>query len=90
MLSNILSISIATLISLFTFITQILEESDERFGDEGVTEIVELVKKTLPLPLNMKKEEITKGDEETATLKNEKGNKIRQDQNEDGEEMDTS
>ena len=68
---------------MFTFITQILEESDERFGDEGVTEIVELVKKTL-------QEEITKVDEETATLKNEKGNKIRQDQNEDGEEMDTS
>lgn len=90
MLSNILSISIATLISLFTFITQIIEDCDERFGDEGVLEIVELVKKTLPLPLNMKKEEITKGDEETATLKNEKGNKIRQDQNEDGEEMDTS
>lgn len=90
MLSNILSISIATLISLFTFITQIIEDCDERFGDEGVLEIVELVKKTLPLPLNMKQEEITKVDEETATLKNEKGNKIRQDQNEDGEEMDTS
>ena len=54
MLSNILSISIATLISLFTFITQIIEDCDERFGDEGVLEIVELVKKTLPLPLNMK------------------------------------
>ncbi|KAL5170839.1 DNA-directed RNA polymerase III subunit rpc9 [Glycine soja] len=83
---NILNIGPAAEVELYP----ILEESDERFGDEGVTEIVELVKKTLPLPLNMKKEEITKGDEETATLKNEKGNKIRQDQNEDGEEMDTS
>ncbi|WVZ06846.1 hypothetical protein V8G54_020192 [Vigna mungo] len=41
------------------------------FPDEEVTEILELVTRTLPPPSSMKQEEITKGDEETATLKNE-------------------
>ncbi|TKY47406.1 DNA-directed RNA polymerase III subunit rpc9 [Spatholobus suberectus] len=68
----------------------IIENSEERFPDEEITEIVELVKKTLPPPLNMKQEEIPKGDKETATLKYEKGNEISQDQNEGGEQMDTS
>jgi len=53
-------------------ITQIIESCEGRFPDEEVTEIVELVTKTLPPPPEMKQEEITKDDEETATLKNEK------------------
>jgi len=53
-------------------ITQIIESCEGRFPDEEVTEIVELVTKTLPPPPTMKQEEITNGDEETATLKNEK------------------
>jgi len=57
---------------LFTLITQIIESCEGRFPDEEVTEIVELVTKTLPPPPTMKQEEITNGDEETATLKNEK------------------
>ncbi|KAH1153104.1 hypothetical protein GLYMA_18G039600v4 [Glycine max] len=83
---NILNIGPAAEVELYP----IIEDCDERFGDEGVLEIVELVKKTLPLPLNMKQEEITKVDEETATLKNEKGNQISQDQSEGGEQMNTS
>ncbi|XP_047172910.1 DNA-directed RNA polymerase III subunit RPC9-like [Vigna umbellata] len=50
----------------------IIENCEGRFPDEEVTEIVDLVTKTLPPPPNMKQEEINKGDEETATLKNEK------------------
>ena len=57
---------------MFTLITQIIESCEGRFPDEEVTEIVELVTKTLPPPPEMKQEEITKDDEETATLKNEK------------------
>ena len=57
---------------MFTLITQIIESCEGRFPDEEVTEIVELVTKTLPPPPTMKQEEITNGDEETATLKNEK------------------
>lgn len=55
-------------------ITQIIENCEGRFPDENkeVTEIVDLVTKTLPPPPNMKHEEINKGDEETATLKKEK------------------
>ncbi|XP_014496287.1 DNA-directed RNA polymerase III subunit RPC9-like isoform X2 [Vigna radiata var. radiata] len=50
----------------------IIESCEKRFPiDEEVAEIVELVTRTLPPPRNMKQEEITKGDEETATLKNE-------------------
>ncbi|XP_028212178.1 DNA-directed RNA polymerase III subunit rpc9-like [Glycine soja] len=82
---NILNIGPAAEVELYP----IIEDCDERFGDEGVLEIVELVKKTLQLPLNMKQEEITKVDEETATLKNEKGNQISQDQSEGGEQMNT-
>ncbi|KAL9332506.1 hypothetical protein ACSQ67_002116 [Phaseolus vulgaris] len=50
----------------------IIESCEGRFPDEEVTEIVELVTKTLPPPPEMKQEEIIKDDEETATLKNEK------------------
>ncbi|XP_061370218.1 uncharacterized protein LOC133312942 isoform X2 [Gastrolobium bilobum] len=69
----------------------ILENCEERFPDEEVTEMVELVKKTMPPPpVKMKPEEITKGNEETATAKHEKGNENSQDQNEGGEQMETS
>ncbi|KAK7318825.1 hypothetical protein RJT34_03532 [Clitoria ternatea] len=58
--------------SLFIFISQIIENCVECFPDEteDVTEIVELVKNTLP---QLEPKEITKDAEETATLKDEKG-----------------
>ncbi|KAK7293534.1 hypothetical protein RJT34_16402 [Clitoria ternatea] len=57
--------------SLFIFISQIIENCAERFPDETeeVTEIVELVKNALP---QLDPKEITKDAEETATLKDEK------------------
>ncbi|KAK7305710.1 hypothetical protein VNO77_43620 [Canavalia gladiata] len=84
---NILNIRPAAEVEIYP----ILENCEERFPDEigEVTEIVELVKKTLP-PIKMDPEEITKVDEETTVLKDEKGNEISQDQNEGGEQMDTS
>ncbi|CAJ1866504.1 unnamed protein product [Sphenostylis stenocarpa] len=39
----------------------IIENCEGRFSDDEVNEIVELVKKTLPPPPNMKQDEITKG-----------------------------
>ncbi|QCD98473.1 DNA-directed RNA polymerase III subunit RPC9-like [Vigna unguiculata] len=64
---NILNTRPAAEVELFP----IIESCEGRFPDEEVTEIVELVTRTLPPPPSMKQEEITKGDEETATLKNE-------------------
>jgi len=49
-----------------------IENCEGRFPDEEVTEIVELVTKTLPPPPDMKQEEMNKGDEETGILKYEK------------------
>ncbi|XP_027359226.1 DNA-directed RNA polymerase III subunit RPC9-like [Abrus precatorius] len=84
---NILNIRPAAEVEIFP----IIEVCEQRFSDEEVTEIVELVKKTLPPPVNMNPGEITKdGDEETAAMKNEKDNEISQDQDEGGEQMDTS
>ncbi|KAK7379247.1 hypothetical protein VNO80_04702 [Phaseolus coccineus] len=65
---NILNTRPASEVEIFP----IIESCEGRFPDEEVTEIVELVTKTLPPPPDMKQEEITKSDEETATLKNEK------------------
>ncbi|RDX70123.1 DNA-directed RNA polymerase III subunit RPC9, partial [Mucuna pruriens] len=69
---------------------EIIENCEERFPDEEVIEIVELVKKTLPPPVNKTPEEITKGDKDTSTVKEGKVNEISQDQNEGAEQMDTS
>ncbi|KAJ1387103.1 Rpb4/RPC9 superfamily [Sesbania bispinosa] len=69
---------------------EIIENCEDRFPDEEVAEIVELVTKTLPPPpVKTKPEEITEGNEET-TVKHEKGNEISEEQNEGGEQMDTS
>ncbi|KAG2406353.1 uncharacterized protein HKW66_Vig0056090 [Vigna angularis] len=64
---NILNTRPASEVELFP----IIESCEGRLPDEEVTEIVELVTRTLPPPPSMKQEEITKVDEETATLKNE-------------------
>ncbi|XP_047153513.1 DNA-directed RNA polymerase III subunit RPC9-like [Vigna umbellata] len=64
---NILNTRPAAEVELFP----IIESCEGRLPDEEVTEIVELVTRTLPPPPSMKQEEITKVDEETATLKNE-------------------
>ncbi|KEH26175.1 RNA polymerase II, Rpb4, core protein [Medicago truncatula] len=67
---------------------EIIEDCEERFPDEEVTEIVEKVGNTLPAPPDKATpEEITKGDEETETQKHDE---ISYDQTEDGEQMDTS
>ncbi|TKY64556.1 DNA-directed RNA polymerase III subunit rpc9 [Spatholobus suberectus] len=83
---NIINIRPAADVEIFP----IIENCEERFPDEEVTEIVELVKKTLPPPVNMTPEEITKGDKEISTLKEGKGNEISQDLNEGAEQMDTN
>lgn len=83
-------------------IASIIENIEARFPDEKISEdevnqneeileIVELVKQTLPPPpVKMIPEEITKGNEGTATLRHEKGDQISQDQSGGGEQMDTS
>ncbi|KAK7379121.1 hypothetical protein VNO80_04574 [Phaseolus coccineus] len=63
---NILNTRPAAEVEIFP----IIEYCEGRFPDEEVTEIVELVTKTLSPPPNMKQEEMKKGDEETSTLKN--------------------
>ncbi|KAK7395646.1 hypothetical protein VNO78_16211 [Psophocarpus tetragonolobus] len=83
---NIINIRPAAEVEIFP----ILENCEDRFPDDEVSEIVELVKKTLPSPVTMTPEEITKSDKETSTLKEGKGNEINEDQNEGAEQMDTS
>ncbi|KAL2345735.1 hypothetical protein Fmac_007020 [Flemingia macrophylla] len=80
---NIINIRPAAEVEIFP----IIESCEERFPDEEVTEIVELVKKTLP-PLDMSPEEIIEDDKETSKLK--EGDEIGQDQNERADQMDTN
>ncbi|KAI5430713.1 hypothetical protein KIW84_035066, partial [Lathyrus oleraceus] len=84
---NVLNIRPAAEVELF----HIIEDCTVRFPDEEIAEIVELVEKTLPARSNEEtSKEISEGEEETETQKYENGNEIRQDQIEDGEQMDTS
>ncbi|XP_039682727.1 DNA-directed RNA polymerase III subunit RPC9 [Medicago truncatula] len=81
---NVLNIRPASEVEIY----HIIEDCEERFPDEEVTEIVEKVGNTLPAPPDKATpEEITKGDEETETQKHDE---ISYDQTEDGEQMDTS
>ncbi|KAK7310113.1 hypothetical protein RJT34_07399 [Clitoria ternatea] len=82
---NILNLRPAAEVEIYP----IIENCAERFPDETeeVTEIVELVKNTLP---QLEPKENTKDAEETATLKDEKGTEISQDRNEGAQQMETS
>ncbi|KAI4346038.1 hypothetical protein L6164_013120 [Bauhinia variegata] len=69
----------------------IIEQCDDRFRDEEIEEIIELVKKGLPPPPGKEKpEEVNQGNEETAKSEHEENNDNSPDQNKDGEQMDTS
>lgn len=78
---------------VYIFIAQIIEKCEDRFPDEEIEEIVELVKKTLPPPpAKSEAEGVAPATEETAALTNEKDGETSQtqNQNENGEQMDTS
>ncbi|KAK2413782.1 hypothetical protein P8452_59355 [Trifolium repens] len=84
---NILNIRPAAEVEIFP----IIEECSDRFPDEEITEIVELVQKTFPeLTINETPEETTEGDEVTDTQAHENGKENSQDKTEGGEQMDTS
>ncbi|XP_045794718.1 uncharacterized protein LOC123889419 [Trifolium pratense] len=83
---NIVNIRPAAVVEIYP----IIEECPDRFPDEEVTEIVELVEKTLPtLTINETAVENTEGDEETDTQAHENGN-VSQEKTEGEEPMDTS
>ncbi|GAU13085.1 hypothetical protein TSUD_173850, partial [Trifolium subterraneum] len=83
---NIINIGPAAAVEIYP----IIEECPDRFADEKVTEIVELVQKTLPkLTINETAEETTEGDEETDPQAHGNG-EDSQDKTEGGEQMDTS
>ncbi|KAK4277979.1 hypothetical protein QN277_015891 [Acacia crassicarpa] len=86
---NILNIRPTAAVEIFP----IIEKCEDRFPDEEIEEIVELVKKTLsPPPAKPATEGVTPANEETAALTNEKDGETSQSQNknENGEQMDMS
>ncbi|XP_028769860.1 DNA-directed RNA polymerase III subunit rpc9-like isoform X2 [Neltuma alba] len=84
---NILNIRPTAAVEIFP----IIEKCEDRFPDEEIEEIVELVKKTLPPPpAKPETEGVTQATEESAALKNEKDSETSQVQKQDGEQLDTS
>ncbi|XP_054796868.1 uncharacterized protein LOC129302192 [Prosopis cineraria] len=82
---NILNIRPTAAVEVFP----IIEKCEDRFPDEEIEEIVELVKKTLPG--KPETAVIAQATEETAASKNEKDSETTsQGQNQDEEQMDTS
>ncbi|KAF7816467.1 DNA-directed RNA polymerase III subunit RPC9 [Senna tora] len=84
---NILNLRPAAAVEIFPIIEQI----EDRFPDEEIEEMVEVVKKTLPAPpVKPNPDEVTDGNEKADTSKQDKSNEIVQDDNEGGEAMETS